>query len=220
MGTRERLDRMDQVDADPDQRSQTVFDAHACADLEALLRMDAKMLADLERGIRARPNLWRVAEERGLTAPLDETLPAPEAGPVRGGHTPPPDSVMAGTAGHTMKRVPNRPQQQPPADRPTVEQKAEADRPADDPVAPLKLQKGEDAKPLLAGKSDEELLAIRKATLKELKVLRCQIGEWATAQKEVLRRGLRALDTQLAERGIETATQRRRPSSRNRGAGL
>ena len=220
LGARERLDRMDQVDADPDQRSQTVFDARARADLEALLRMDAKMLADLERGIRARPSLWRVAQDRGLTAPLDETLPAPEAGPVRGGHTPPPDSVMAGTAGHTMKRVPNRPQQQPPAVQPTVERIAESDRPADDPIAPVKLQKGEDAKPLLAGKSNEELLAMRKATLEELKVLRRLIGDWATGQKEMLRLGLTTLDAQLAERGVETGARTHKPHKRNRGIEL
>ena len=217
---RKRLKRMNEVDTDRDLRNQTVFDAHAHASLEALLRIDTKMLADLERSIRARPSLWRVAEERELMAPLDETLPAPEAGPVRRGHTSPPDSIMAGRPNHTTKRVPTRPRQQPPAGQPTVERTADSDRPAADPVVPLKLQKDEDAKPLLAGKSNEELLAMRKVTLEELKARRRQIGEWATAQKDMLQQGLRALDTRLAERGIETATQPRRLSRLNRGGEL
>ena len=221
LGARERLERMDQIDADPDQRSRTVFDARARANLEALLRMDTKMLADMERDVRARPNLWHVAQDRGLTTPLGETLPAPEAGHVRGGHTPSPDSIMADTAGHIMKRVPNRPQQQQsPAVQPTVERTADSDRPVDDPVAPLKLRKGEDARPLLAGKSDEELLAMRKATLEELKVLRRQIGDWATGQKEMLRLGLTTLDAQLAERGVETGARPHKPPKRNRGIEL
>ena len=217
---RKRLERMNEVDTERDLRNQTVFDAHARANLEALLRMDTKILADLERGIRARPSLWRVAEHRGLAAPLDDALSAPETGPARRRPTPLPDSIMAGRAGHTTKHIPTRPQQQPPADQPTVERTAESDRPTDDPVVPLKLQKGEDAKPLLAGKSNEELLAMRKVTLEELKAQRRQIGEWATAQKDMLQQGLRALDTRLAERGVETATQPRRLTRQNRGGEL
>ena len=43
---------------------------------------------------------------------------------------------------------------------------------------------------------------MRKATLEELQMRRRQIGDWATGQKEMLWRGLRALDMHLAERGI------------------
>ena len=75
-----------------------------------------------------------------------------------------------------------------------------------------------DTKPLLAGKSKEELPAIRKATLEGLQIRRRQISDWATGQKEMLWRGLRALDMHLAERDIGTSNLFSRASNGRQSA--
>ena len=218
LGARERLERTDQIDADLDLRSQTVFNARARADLEALLRMDAKMLADLERGIRARPNLWRVAEERGLTAPLDETLPAPEAGPVRRGHARPPDNATAGSFSHAAKQPPTHTPQQPPTTyQPPVDRTVAPELPINEAAAPLKLGEDDDGMSVLAKRSNKQLLAIRSATTEELTVYQDRVDAWAVAQTTLLRRGLKAIDAKLSKRDVEKGKQNQNHRRRNRG---
>ena len=58
-----------------------------------------------------------------------------------------------------------------PADGPAIERTAEPDQPNDDTVEPVKLRSGEGTTPLLAGKSDKQLLAMRKVTVEEM--VRC-----------------------------------------------
>ena len=212
----DKLDWTDGMDADPRKRQQLVLDAPAQAASGYSLEVESKRLEVLTAKVRRRPYLWRIARERGLTGPLDERHPAIEA--TR--HVDEP-SVADGpddSAGHAMDSLPQRPKQQPLSDdQPTAGRTAEPRRTADEPITALKLGKDDDGRSMLAGKSDEQLLAMRKATVEELAAHRGKPDAWSVAQKILLRHGLKVLDKHLAERSIEIKTRPRTRSRRNRG---
>ena len=210
--SQDKLDWMDGVDADPRQRQRLVLNAAAQAASGYSLEGEAERLEVLTAKIHRRPYLWRLAQERGLTGPLDEGRPAIEGDARSVAYGP------DGSRGHAMESLPQRPKQQPLSDdQPTAERTAEPLRPADEPATSLKLGKDDEVRSALAGKSNEQLLAMRKATVEELAAHRGKPDAWSVAQKILLRHGLKVLDKHLAERGIETETQPRTRSRRNRG---
>ena len=70
---------------------------------------------------------------------------------------------------------------------------------------------------MLEEKSPDQLLAIRKATARELAERSREQGPWASGQARLLRQGLRALDAHLKARGIETAQPNTKHRRRPRG---
>ena len=90
-------------------------------------------------------------------------------------------------------------------------------QPGNDVVEPLKLGQDQDATPVLEEKSPDQLLAIRKATARQLAERSREQGPWASGQARLLRQGLRALDAHLKARGIETVQPNTKPRRRSRG---
>ena len=214
----DKLDWMDKVDADPRQKKQLVVAPAAQTASSHALEVESERLEALAAKVRRRPYLWRIAQKRGLAGPLDEGYLAVEVESARHDDVRPVADRSDGRAGRQMRGSPYLLKQQPqPFDQPAAELKTEVQRPADQPTTSLKLGTDDDGTSVLAGKSDQQLLAIRKATVEELAAHRGKSDAWSVAQKILLRHGLRVLNKYLAELGIKTQTQSRKLPRRNRG---